>query len=185
MRRRFLRLLAAFALLLVLVVGGLLAFIYSGTYDVAATRQHSPPTYWAFATALRQSIRAHAAREAPEPPALGNPNLVAEGLVLYDRNCTQCHGAPGIAPDAVGLGMNPPPPNLVVRARNRSARELYWTVSNGIKMTGMPAWEYRMSERERWALVAFMKTMPELTPVRYRADRTRLVPPDGEREREP
>jgi cytochrome c2 len=36
-------------------------------------------------------------------------------------------------------------------------------------MTGMPAWEYRMSEDDLWALVAFLVELPLLSPARYRA----------------
>jgi mono/diheme cytochrome c family protein len=168
MRRLRLSLIVVVVLLL-LLASGLLGFIYSGVYDVAAMRQHTVPVYWAFMTALRHSIRAHAAREAPQPPELSDAKLVAEGRVLYDRHCLQCHGAPGVAPHALGLGMTPPPTNLVLPGRERSARELYWAVSNGLKMTGMPAWEYRMTERERWAVVAFIKTLPTLSPSEYRA----------------
>ena len=184
MRRWLFRLILGLVLLSVLAIGGLLTFIYSGVYDVAATRQHSAPVYWAFLTGLRQSIRTHAAREAPQPPDLADETLIAEGLVLYDRYCLQCHGAPGVAPDAVGLGMTPPPPNLVLPARERTARELYWTVANGLKMTGMPAWEYRMAEQELWAMVAFLKTFPALAPSEYRAQRARLVPAQNQRQDE-
>jgi mono/diheme cytochrome c family protein len=100
MRRWLLRLTVGVAPLLGLAVGGLLTFIYSGVYDVAATRQHTAPVYWAFLTGLRQSIRSHAAREAPQPPDLADERLITLGLVLYDRHCLQCHGAPGIAPTA-------------------------------------------------------------------------------------
>jgi mono/diheme cytochrome c family protein len=180
MRRWLLRLTVGVVLLLGLAIGGLLTFIYSGVYDVAATRQHTAPVYWAFLTGLRQSIRTHAAREAPEPPDLADEKLITLGLVLYDRHCLQCHGAPGIAPDAVGLGMTPPPPNLVLPGRERTARELYWTVANGLKMTGMPAWEYRMEEQELWAIVGFLKAMPTLSPAEYRSQRARLVTADEE-----
>lgn len=176
MRRRLVRLFLAAATLLLLAGSAVLAFIYSGVYDVAATRQHTALVYWAFTTTLRESIRRHAAREAPEPPDLADAQLVATGLVLYDGHCASCHGAPGVAPHSLGLGMTPPPPNLVLRGRERTPGELYWTVTNGIKMTGMPAWEYRMTERERWAVVAFLKTLPGLAPAEYRAQRGRLVP---------
>ena len=165
----------ALVLLPFLVVGGALGVIYSGVYDVAATRQHTAPVYWILTTSLSRSIQAHAAREAPAPPNLADPDLVATGLNQYDRYCLPCHGAPGVAPDAAGLGMNPPPPNLVTKARERSAREIYWTVSNGVKATGMPAWEFRMTEQERWAVVAFVKTLPALAPAEYRAARARLA----------
>jgi mono/diheme cytochrome c family protein len=173
-RRR--RRLILLALLPFVLIGGALAVIYSGAYDVAATRQHTAPVYWLFTTALRQSIQAHAAREAPQPPDLADPGLVETGLVLYDRNCVPCHGAPGVAPHAIGLGMTPPPSNLVLQARGWRAREIYWTVSNGLKMTGMPAWEFRMTERERWAVVAFVKALATLAPAEYRAERARLMP---------
>ena len=177
MKRPLLRRLFVAALLLPLVGGGAtLAIVYSGAYDVAATRQHTAPVYWLFRTAGRQSIKAHASREGPQPPDLRDGELVAAGLALYDRHCVQCHGAPGVAPGPVGLGLNPPPPNLVLPAREFSARELYWTVSNGVKMTGMPAWEFRLSERERWALVAFLKVLPTLSPSEYREHRPRLAP---------
>jgi hypothetical protein len=47
MRRWLLRLTVGAVLLLGLASGGLLTFIYSGVYDVAATRQHTAPVYWA------------------------------------------------------------------------------------------------------------------------------------------
>ena len=56
MRQWLLRLTVGVVLLLGLVTGGLLTFIYSGVYDVAATRQHTAPVYWAFLTGLRQSV---------------------------------------------------------------------------------------------------------------------------------
>lgn len=166
-----------------LIVAGLvamvapLAFVYSGVYDVAATRQHTPIVYWGLITSLRQSIQAHAAREAPPPPPdLWEQEVVDRGLVLFDRHCAVCHGAPGRAPDLMGLGLTPPPANLVPVGRDWTPQEIYWTVSKGLKMTGMPAWEFRMSERDRWAITAFVKTMPLLAPAEYEALRSALIP---------
>ena len=36
-------------------------------------------------------------------------------------------------------------------------------------MTSMPGWQYRLSEDELWDLVAFIKHMPALSPVDYKA----------------
>jgi mono/diheme cytochrome c family protein len=171
MWRLLLRLSLGIVLLLAAGTVGLLAYVYSGIYDVAATRQHTAPVYWLLTTARRQSIWAHAALEAPQPPDLEDADLVAAGQVLYDQHCVTCHGAPGVAPGATGLGMMPSPPNLTVAGRDRSPGEIYWAVTNGIKMSGMPAWEFRMTERERWAVVAFLKTLPLLTPSAYEARR--------------
>ena len=39
----------------------------------------------------------------------------------------------------------------------------------GVRMSGMPAWEYRISEAGLWATVAFLQAMPEMTTVEYEA----------------
>lgn len=168
-------------LLLILAAGGALAYISSGIYDIAATKQHIAPVYWALTTARRQSIRARVIGETP-PPNLTDANVVATGLALYDQHCRQCHGAPGLPPDAIGLGMMPAPPNFAQMGRDLSAPEIYWAVSNGIKLTGMPAWKFRLTEPERWALVAFVKSSLNLTPAEYRAQRGQ---PAGDGEERP
>ncbi|RDI58018.1 c-type cytochrome [Microvirga subterranea] len=154
--------------------GGSLAYIYSGIYDISATKQHTRLVYWVMSTARRQSIKTHAAGDVL-PPDVADANLVSAGLVLFDRHCSQCHGAPGIAPGPIGLGMAPSPPNFAQMGRDLPAEEMYWAISNGIKLTGMPAWAFRLSERERWALVAFLKRSTALTPADYRAQRDRLA----------
>jgi mono/diheme cytochrome c family protein len=155
------------ALLPLLIAGGIVAYIYSGIYDISATEQHTSPVYWAVSTARRQSIRNHSAEETP-PFDLSGPDAVAEGLGLFDRHCLQCHGAPGIAPHAIGLGMMPSPPNFAQMGRDLSPAETYWAITNGIKLTGMPAWKHRLTERERWAVTAFVKRSPAITPAEYR-----------------
>ena len=40
-------------------------------------------------------------------------------------------------------------------------------VKTGIKMTGMPAWEFRLPENDLWAIVAFLRELPLLAPGEY------------------
>ena len=165
------------AVVAIVAIVGPPAFIYFGVYDVAATRQHTPPVYYVLIASLHRSIKAHAAREAPLPPGdLDTPARVDAGLVLYDANCAVCHGAPGVSPHPLGLGMTPPPANLVIQGREWAPQELYWTVSNGLKMTGMPAFAFRMTEDELWSTVAFLRAMPHMAPVDYAAHHVRLIP---------
>ncbi|WP_114943073.1 c-type cytochrome [Microvirga calopogonii] len=169
------------ALILMLAAGGVLAYISSGIYDIAATKQHIAPVYWALTTARRQSIRARIIGETP-PADLSDASVAAAGLPLYDQHCRQCHGAPGLPPDAIGLGMMPAPPNFAQMGRDLSAPEIHWAISNGIKLTGMPAWKFRLTESERWALTAFVKNSLSMTPAEYRARREQ---PAGESEEQP
>jgi cytochrome c2 len=40
-------------------------------------------------------------------------------------------------------------------------------VKNGIKMSGLPAWQFRLPDTDLWAVVAFLQKLPALTPEQY------------------
>jgi len=141
------------------------AVIYGGLYDISATDQHLAPTYRILDVAMRRSIARRAA-EIVVPP-LDAPPMLERGLSLYDAHCVQCHGAPGVAPEPFALGLTPAPANLAHTAREWPPADLYWVVRNGIKMTGMPAWQFRLAEAP-WAVVAFVEKLPELFAARLR-----------------
>jgi mono/diheme cytochrome c family protein len=136
-----------------------------GVYNVAATEQHTAPVYWLLDFALKRSIEQRAEHVAVPP--LDDRALVQRGFRLYRGACVQCHGAPGEAPDPLGLGMLPAPANLAHTAREWKPAELYWVVKHGIKMTGMPAWKFRLPEEDLWAIVAFLRELPKFSPAEY------------------
>jgi mono/diheme cytochrome c family protein len=181
------RCLKAFAALLAagLVAGA--AAVYFGLYDVAAVDQHLVPTYWLIYTNLERSVKERAKRIAAPP--LDDPKRAQRGAALYREHCLRCHGAPGVAPEPFALGMNPVAANLAHTSRERTPAELYWTVRYGLKMTGMPAWEFRLPEQGLWDIVAFLKALPGLSPAAYREikplkeDVAEPVPATADRER--
>ena len=165
--------------LLILAGLGLLAaaggalFVYSGVYNIAATEQHTRPVYWLMEATMRRSVKQRAEKIAVPP--LDDRPVIEHGLRVYRMYCIQCHGAPGVAPDAFALGLTPVPANLALTARDwKEPAELYWVVKYGIKMSGMPAWEFRLDESELWAVVAFVNVLPGFAPDEYRALAARL-----------
>jgi cytochrome c553 len=74
-----------------------------------------------------------------------------------------------VAPEPFALGLLPVPENLALVGRERSLAEIYWTVRNGLKMTGMPAWQYRLDDGAMWDVAAFVKQLPQLSPAGYAA----------------
>ena len=110
--------------------------------------------------------RRHHARDIVAPP-LGAPGLVLRGAVVYRDKCAQCHGGPGFAQSDYGQSMQPVPGPLMDAGKRWQTRELYWITRHGIKMSGMPAWEYHLSDNDLWAVVAFVKALPALTPKAY------------------
>ena len=65
--------------------------------------------------------------------------------------------------------MTPPPPFLPEKVPQWQPHELFWIVRHGVKFTGMPAWPALGRTDEVWAMVAFLRRLPEMEPEAYRA----------------
>lgn len=158
-------LLAFIALAMTVLSAGIALFVYSGAYDVSATKPHLPPVYHLLVQTMRHSIKRHSAGIAE--PEIFDAHRAARGLALYRTHCVKCHGAPGVAPNAESFGLYPPPPNLVDVVRTWPLREIFHTIKHGIKMTGMPAWHYRLADDQIWDIVAFLQKLPGVSPAEY------------------
>ncbi|MGZ5202226.1 MAG: c-type cytochrome [Telluria sp.] len=157
--------LATVLVLAVLAVAGGAAVTYFGWFNVAATREHPDPVFHFLHTAMRRSIDARANGIAV--PRLDVAVRIDHGFVLFREHCVQCHGAPGVAPQPFAFGLRPEPPSLYLPARDWPPAHLYWIIKHGVKMTGMPAWQYRLGEQDLWDLTAFLKRLPMLSPAAY------------------
>ncbi|AGK58759.1 cytochrome C class I protein [Hyphomicrobium denitrificans 1NES1] len=152
------------AALAVLAAGGLI-YIYSGTYNVAASNPHSPILGWVLVTARDKSIAARTDEVGPPPPP--SPSSIKEGFEHFDEMCVACHGAPGVERGEVGKGLNPKPPDLVRLSKGIDPRQLFWVVKNGIRMTGMPSFGATHNDHAIWNIVAFLKELPATTAQKY------------------
>jgi mono/diheme cytochrome c family protein len=164
-------------LAVVVLVGGYF-YIHSGLYDVAATAGSRGFLDQIAHQVSDSSVERHA--RGIQPPPLGDPAQLKTGALHYQEMCATCHGAPGIKMSEIGAGLNPTPPNLIRSTRDMSAAEVYWIVKNGIRMTGMPAFGPTHDEATLWAITAFVKQLPTMTPQQYQA----LAPAPAGEERE-
>ena len=48
--------------------------------------------------------------------------------------------------------------------QQRTDGQLYYTIYNGLRLTGMPAWGGEDDQDEIWALVHCIRRLPNLTP---------------------
>jgi cytochrome c553 len=155
--------------LAMLAAGGLalgMAFAWSGLFNVAASSGHWAITSWLLHYVMRQSVATHAL--GIEVPLLEDPALVHLGAGHYASGCAPCHGAPGQERSPVAREMTPVPPYLAPRIEHWEPNELFWIVRHGVKFTGMPAWVALEREDEVWAMVAFLRQLPEMAPADYR-----------------
>jgi cytochrome c553 len=154
------------AVLAGLALAGLLV-AWSGIYSVAASSGHWAIVERFLAFGMRNSVKTHAMLVEVSP--LDSPDLVRLGAGHFHDGCAYCHGAPGVPINPVARQMLPPPPPLSEAVGNWATRDLFWIVKHGIKYTGMPAWVAQQRDDEVWAVVAFLRRLPYLTPQEYRA----------------
>lgn len=145
-----------FAFLCLTVIAGAI-IVRAGWYDVSAIVQHWQPVYSLTEYTVKKSVERRAKGSVAPVPS---PDSVLRGEQIYQTHCLECHGGPGISPGDIGKSMQPAPGPLVIAARRWRREEMYWIIQNGIKMTGMPAWEYRLSEADIWATVAYLDSLP-------------------------
>jgi mono/diheme cytochrome c family protein len=124
--------------------------------------------------ATTQNAVRSAARDTAPPAGidLRDPELAERAFGHYSVACTTCHGAPGVAPSPWMI-TNPPSPLLVDTADNWTDGELFWIIKHGIKMTGMPALGPTHTDADLWAISAFVRQLPTMTPDGYQAMATR------------
>ena len=140
-------------------------YIWSGSYNVAATDQHFDFVHRGLATIRDRSI----AVRAGETEAHRIESATAlEGFRPYHGMCSVCHSAPGLEDSPIRQGLNPEAPLLSSESvQRRSDLELFWVVKHGIKMTGMPAFGPTHDDMELWQLVGFIRQLPHIKAEEY------------------
>jgi thiosulfate dehydrogenase len=112
--------------------------------------------------ALDSSIERHA-------PHLGNPvpvtddNLI-EALKIYTMNCALCHGELNRQPSPLEHSLYPPPPNLISDPDDDPEWHIFYVIKNGIRYSGMPAWDKSLSTDDMWKLTALLSRIEKLPP---------------------
>jgi thiosulfate dehydrogenase len=98
------------------------------------------------------------ARDMPRSvPIHPTPENLVAGAQIYRVNCAFCHGLQG-QNSALGPHMYPHAPQLwhahgshnVVGVSDDPPGETYWKVANGIRLTGMPAFQQTLSAEQMW-----------------------------------
>ncbi len=166
---------------LVLLIGGLgLALL--GFLPTRANRTPPQMERRIAMSALDNSVERHAPRvNNPVPPT--DENLI-EGLKIYTMNCALCHGGVDRQPSVLEKSFYPPPPNLILHPPDDPEWHVFFVIRNGVRYTGMPAWDRALSEPDLWKLTAFLTRVEKLPPAvqEYWKTATGVNPPTGEQE---
>ena len=167
--------------LAVLVLGGLGVSLLGLMPTVANT---DPPS---FERRLAMSaVDASTDRHAPRAnnPVLPTDQNLIDGIKVYTMNCAGCHGGLDRKPAAQAHSFYPPVPQLILHPPDDPEWHTFYVIRNGIRYSGMPAWDKMLSEEDMWKVAAFLSHMEKLPPAvqDYWRSTTGSAPPAGESE---
>jgi predicted CXXCH cytochrome family protein len=112
---------------------------------------------------LHASVPAQAKNLANPFGEKADPSIIAAGRDLFAQKCELCHGYDGAGKTEIGSGAFPRPPALRVAATSMSDGEIFYHIRNGIRNTGMPAWN--MPDNQLWQLVSYIRNLPSVAPL--------------------
>src|SRR5699024_5510130 len=97
----------------------------------------------------------------PVPSAPEATPDVAQGAMIYQHQCAQCHGVRGDGSGPAGRHLDPPPIDFTdtSRADQRSPLSLYQAITQGVEGTAMRSYAQDLSEPERWDLAYYVGSL--------------------------
>ena len=152
-----------------LLIAPALAYLYFayGTPPVAVGDNPFPFE----ARVVRVPLHARIDREMPTQSAIpiNDANLIA-GARIYQEQCSSCHGLKD-RPSTFGSTMFPRAPQLwavhrktIVGVSDDPAGETYWKVKNGIRLSGMPAYQSLLSDEQMWQVSLLLSVADKPIP---------------------
>jgi predicted CXXCH cytochrome family protein len=151
------------ALACIVLAVGMTAGLYRYALpNLSSARPEPPKVEIAVATWLLHHSVPEADRTQQNPLG-GDRADIAAGRDLFREKCEICHGYDGSGRTQIGAGQYPHPPPLRTLAVSLTDGEIYYHIRNGIRNTGMPAWN--MPRRQIWQLVLYIRNLPITVPM--------------------
>lgn len=138
-------------------------FILLGYAPVATSAPPFPLERYLAGAALKARISREAPKDSPVP---ATPENLVAGARLYREYCAVCHGTKGAPETPTAHGMYPRPPQLMKGkgVTDDPVGETYWKVSNGIRLTGMPAYGLSLDSSAIWQVSQMLANAAHLPP---------------------
>jgi mono/diheme cytochrome c family protein len=111
---------------------------------------------------LAFALPAQSASDLKNPVAT-SAESVANGAKIFARNCAACHGKEGKGDGLAGAKLEPKPSNLADAEWKHGSTDgdIFTVIHDGVKNTGMKAYGSRLTERELWDLVNYVRSLKE------------------------
>lgn len=150
------------------VAAGLFLYLHFGALPVSVA--DAPLPYEK--QIVKLPLNARIDREVRTPPFGISEDVFESGAHIYRAQCASCHGVPG---HDIGYAryMYPRAPQLwkkhgksgVVGVSDDTAGETYWKVANGIRLSGMPAFNHVLTDTQMWQVSLLLKNADTELPL--------------------
>jgi mono/diheme cytochrome c family protein len=148
-------------LALVVAAAGYGAALVRHGFSALAT----PSAMEVFAATTARKLAVPAAYRQLHNPIPPSTESIRGGMEHFAYHCSPCHSNDGGAHTVFGKGLYPKPPDLrAAGTQNKSDGELYYTIENGVRLSGMPAFSGTHTVPQTWRLVLFIRHLPQITP---------------------
>ena len=125
----------------------------------------TPSAIEEFAATTARKIAVPSAYRQLRNPIVASTENIRAGMEHFSDHCATCHGNDGGHDTVFGKGFYPKPPDLRAAAtQNKSDGELYYTIDNGVRLSGMPAFSGTHTPEQTWRLILFIRHLPQITP---------------------
>jgi cytochrome c len=144
------------------------AFLASGSLLLGQAAQkhdqHVPakqPTSGQAGSPHRDATHTHAEAAKIVNPVKPDEASIAAGQKLYGTHCVTCHGAKGAGDGVQASKFTPPPSNLADAQWKHGPTdgEIFTVIRNGVPKTSMSSFAKKMTERETWDVVNFVRSV--------------------------
>lgn len=150
-------------IVLVLAVVGAATFYYFLRQGLSAREKPPAAEAW-LARMFRHLAVPSKARDLRNPVAL-TPERLTRVRAHFADHCASCHGNDGRGQTTFGRNMYPPAPDMTLSpTQSMSDGEIFYTIKNGVRLTGMPAFGEDTPEDDEssWELVHFIRHLPKI-----------------------
>lgn len=161
------KVLLGFVLGVVCVVAAVAGYMRFGALPVATSDKPFP-----FEKQIVQvPLKARIDSQMQQPPFGISEDVYEGGARIYKAECAACHGTPG-RDVKFARYMYPTAPQLwkkhakgdVVGVSDDAPGETYWKVANGIRLTGMPAFDHVLTDTQMWQVTLLLKNADQQMP---------------------
>ncbi len=135
-------------------------YIETGSAPVRTSASPLPLERYIARIALHRKIASGAPARAPAQPSTAQ---LADSAKEYQQHCEMCHGLPAER-SHMAKAMYPNPPALLSGkgVTDDPVEDTYWVVKNGVRLSGMPAFDQILSDDDIWRISYLLKNAHNL-----------------------